>query len=142
MSDPHHIDVLNRLLTIEYRSLPVYLAGTSPWIKAGEERAAATLAHIVSDQLEMAQRIAKLIHQRGGQLIVGAFPMEFTDLHMLSLDFLVHECIAWEQRTGAEIEQCIADLASDVEARQLAEEALGLSKGHLENLQDAVKELV
>jgi bacterioferritin (cytochrome b1) len=142
MADPRNIEILNRLLTLEYHSLPAYLAGTSPWVKQGEERAAATLAHIVADQQELAGRIARLIIKRDGQPSLGGFPMEFTDLHMLSLDFLIQECIRWEQRSIAEIEACIAQLKNDPEARLLAEEALGLSKGHLENLQETVKELV
>lgn len=142
MAESRAIDVLNRLLELEYRSLPMYLEGTSPWMKAGEERAAEVLKHLVTDQKEIAGRIAKMIFDRGGRVEIGGFPMEFTDLHMLSLDFLVHECIDWQKQAIAEIEGLIGQLQRDHQARALAEEALGLARGHLENLEETAKELV
>ncbi len=142
MADQRNIDVLNRMFVLVYRSLPTYLAGVSPWIKRGEERALTTLSHIVSDQQDMATQIADLINRRGGQTAGSGYPMEFTDLNMLSLDFLLREAIEWERNTIAEIESSVAQLRNDVEGRRLAEELLGLEKGHLENLEETVKELV
>ena len=41
------VDILNRLLRIIYRSLPMYLAGTSPWTSRSDARAEAVLAQLV-----------------------------------------------------------------------------------------------
>jgi ferritin len=142
MAKPNTIEVLNRLLQLEYRSLPRYLAGTSPWMRDDEDRAAAALAQIVADQEHYATRIAELINQRGGNVRMSAFPMEFTDLNLLSLDYLLREAINWQAFGIREIEDCVAQLADDAEARRLAEEVLGSERGHLENLQEVVKELV
>jgi hypothetical protein len=139
MATANTIDVLNELLRLEYRSLPMYVIGTSPWQHEGDERAAATLSRIVEDQKRLSARIADLILERGGQVQPGAFPMEFTDLNLLSLDYLVREAINHQKYTIGQIESCVARLAHDAEARHLAEEVLGNQRGHLENLEELLK---
>ena len=142
MAEPQNIDVLNRLLELEYRSLPMYLAGTSYWTHIGDERATAVFEQIVADQKVMAGRLADLIFDRGGLIDSGTFSMQFTDMHMLSLDYLIRELVNWQRYTIAEIEKCIAGLSKDPEARHLAQETLGSERGHLDNLLETIKELV
>lgn len=139
MSDRDNtIDVLNQLLAVECSSLARYLAGTSPWHRSGEERAAVVLEQIVADQEYMAGRIAELIFSRGGLPESCVFPMEYTDLHMLSFDYLVREMIRGTQRDIRAIEACRRRLAHDREAVALAEEVLGSERGHLESLEELV----
>lgn len=132
------IDTLNRLLSVECSSLPRYLAGTSPWHRSGDERAAVVLEQIVADQEYMAGRIADLIFARGGLPDPGGFPMEYTDLHMLSFDYLTGEMVRSTRLDIATIEACVRQLAGDREARALAEEVLGSERGHLESLEELV----
>ncbi|MBX7072554.1 MAG: hypothetical protein K1X71_05360 [Pirellulales bacterium] len=142
MATSRNIDVLNQLLMLQRYSLPTYVEGVSPWSRAGDERAAATLAQMVAAQKAMAARIAELIIERDGRIAKGGFPMEFTDLNMLSLEYLVRESIELQRPVIAEIEGCIERLRGDAEARHLAEELLGQEKGHLENLEETTKVLV
>jgi hypothetical protein len=142
MNDSSNIEVLNRLLAIQYRSLPMYLTDACPWIHAGDEQAATTLANIVTDQQRMVQRIADLILDRRGAVDPGEFPMEFTDTHMLSLDFLLNELIHYQKQDVAAIEDCVRRLARDPVARALAEEALGSERAHLEALERLAKQPV
>src|SRR5690348_15728527 len=85
---PNPIDVLGRLFRILHRSLPVYLAGAEPWTKPGDDEAAKGLSDIVADQRLYAGRVADLILRERGRIDSGDFPMEFTELNMLSFDFL------------------------------------------------------
>ncbi len=126
------IDSLNRLLILEYRSFPMYLTYASPWTHRGDQKAAETLQNIVADQQLMAQRIAELIDRLGGLVETGEYPMEFTDTHFLSLDFLLKELHQRQWHDVAEVERLVARLAGDREARELAEEALGMERAHLE----------
>lgn len=126
------IDALNRLLAIEYRSLPMYLTYASPWTDHGDEKAAETLQNIVADQQLMSQRIAEMIDQLGGRVETGEYSMEFTDTHFLSLDFLLTELHRHQRHDVAEIERLVARLAHDREPRELAEETLGMERAHLE----------
>ena len=94
------------------------------------------LADIIADQKAMAGRIAELIDARGANVDHGTFPMEFTDLNLLSLDYLLRELVRYQKRDIATIERLIAGLAGDREARELAEEVLGSERAHLEALEE------
>ncbi|HJT33336.1 MAG TPA: hypothetical protein VJ783_14935, partial [Pirellulales bacterium] len=125
------IDALNRLLVIEYRSFPMYLMYASPWTHHGDEKAAETLQNIVADQQLMSQRIAEMVDRLGGRVETGENSMDFTDTHFLSLDFLLKELHHRQRHDVAEIERLVARLANDREARELAEETLGMERAHL-----------
>lgn len=130
------IDVLNRLLTLLHRSLPMYLNEASPWTRPGGEPAEEVLRHIVADQQRDCGRLADVILERHGRLETGEFPMEFTDLHFLSYDFLVKELIEYQRQDIEAIERCVAWLGGDAQARQLAQEILGSARAHLESLEE------
>ena len=87
------IEELNRLLEIEYRSFPMYLADASPWTTQHDESAAGALKNIVADQQAMSQRIGELIINLGGRIEPGEYPMQFTDTHFLSLEYLLKELL-------------------------------------------------
>jgi ferritin-like protein len=135
----HH--VLNRLLTVLHRSLPMYLTYASPWTQRGDEQALATLRHIVEDQKQLANRVAQYILQNHGPIEIGEYPIEFLDTHDLSLDFLLTKLVEYQKKDIAALERCVAQLQSDRQAAALAEEALGAARGHLESLQDLADRL-
>jgi hypothetical protein len=132
-------DILNRLLIIHHRSLPMYLGYATPYSVRGDEKAREVLAQIVEYQKELVDRIGELIIERGGRVHHGEFPMYFTGLHDLSLDYLVRRMIADMKRDIAAIEQCVAALDDDPLAKAIAEEALGAAKGHLDSLEELVQ---
>jgi hypothetical protein len=126
---------LNRLLTILYRSLPMYLDYACPWTRRGDEKALATLRNIVTDQKQLSTRVAQAVMEIGPTEI-GEFPIEFLDMHDLSLDFLVKKLIEYQKKDIAALEQCAADLSAERKAAALAEEAMGAARGHLESLEE------
>jgi hypothetical protein len=140
MAPASSLDALNRLFEIEHRSLPTYLADACPWTHAGDEKATAALVDIIADQQALSGRIAELIDARSGRVESGSFAMEFTDMNLLSLDFLLQELVRCQKRDVAEIEQIVADLAADREARDLAEEVLGAERAHLDVLEDLARQ--
>jgi hypothetical protein len=136
MTKADTIRALNDLLALEYRSLPMYLTDAMPWTHPGDDKATVALAGIVTDQKAAAQRIAQLVLDRGGALDTGEYPMEYTDTHDLSLDFLVRELIGYQKWAIGQIEQFVVRMGDDREARELAQEVLGSEKAHLEALQE------
>jgi len=140
MARTNAIDALNRLFEIEHRSLSTYLADACPWTHAGDEKASAAIAHILADQQQLEARIAELIDARGGRVESGSFPMEFTEMNMLSFDFLLPELVRRQKRDIAAIEQVVASLTNDREARELAEEVLGAERAHLESLEELARQ--
>jgi hypothetical protein len=136
MNDAATLDCLNRLLATLYRSLPQYLHEADPWTRYGQQQAAERLAQIIADQQRDCGRLAELILDRGGQLETGEFPMEFTDLHFLSLDFLLKELVRHQRQDIARIQRCVDQLKHDSQARELGEEILGSERAHLETLEE------
>lgn len=132
--------LLNDLLTIEYRSFAMYLTDACPWTHHGDEKATQTLENIVADQKAMVQRIAEFILDSGGRIETGEYPMEFTDTHFLSLDFLVKELLRCQRHDLAAVERIAAELGQARAARELAEETLGMERAHLEALEALVSQ--
>ncbi len=130
------IDSLNRILAVLNRSLPQYLADADPWTQAGDEQASQTLRRIVEDQRRDINRLAEFIIDRAAHVLPGQWPMEFTDLNVLSLDYLLREVVRHQRQNIAQIERCVSLLDNDAPARELAEEILGSEKAHLEALED------
>ena len=135
MNSEQVVNVLHRLLITLYRSLPMFLTQAPPWTKPGDEQALATLANIVADQQRDCARLSEHIQALYGRVELGEFPMEFTNLHFLSLDYLLGELVRHQRRDVALIEQLAGQLQGDVVARTLAEEILGSERAHLEQLE-------
>jgi hypothetical protein len=129
-------DVLNRLLAIHYRSLPMYLIWASPYRRPEDEHAWNTIQQIVEDQKALSARIVELIVERNWRVDYGDFPITFTGSHDLSLDFLIRRLVQWQKGTIAAIQECYDALADDPVAQGLADECLGTAKAHLEILQE------
>jgi hypothetical protein len=141
MSQLGTLHVLNRLLTVFYRSLPMYLTYASPWIHRGDEEAMAALRHIVEDQKQLSARIAQYLLAHHGPIEMGEYPPDFPDMNDLSLDFLITRLVACQKHDVAVIEQCVAELQGDRQAATLAEEALGAARGHLETLEELTSQV-
>ncbi len=130
--------LLNQLLGIVGKSFPQYLRYSRPYIPPGREGIWDTIEAIVHDQDVLAERISQLLLDAEAPLRPGEFPMEYTDTHDLSIDYQLKEAIAYQQQDIESIRALIDSLQSYPEAKALAEEALGMAKGHLESLQEMV----
>lgn len=133
------VEILNQLLAIHLRSLPVYLASAPPWTPTPDSPALTTLRHIAQDQLLMADRIGKVILEQGGTIAGSEFPMEFTDLHDLSIDFLMPQVKSRLERELEFIRRCAEELRPYPAPRAIAEEAAGAALGHLDSLREQGK---
>lgn len=129
-------DVLNRLLAIHYRSLPMYLVWACPYRRPQDEQAWKVVHQIVDDQKATAARIVELIQDRNQRVAYGDFPITFTGSHDLAMSYLVRRLSEWQRGTVAAIQQCYDALANDPIAQALADESLGAARGHLETLEE------
>jgi hypothetical protein len=136
MSSSETIQVLNRVLTILERSFTQYMRYARPYIPPGRESVIETLEEIVKGQDALAERVTQTIHEAGGLADNGKFPIEYTDSHDLSIDFLIAEAIDAQKRDIADLAQCVEALRLAPAAQSLASEALGMAKGNLELLQE------
>lgn len=142
MKEVNTIDVLNRLLAVHTRSFSRYLQSAPPFVGdrgASEEplRAAwETFEAIADDHEQMAERISAMILAADATPDTGEFPMEFTDLHDLTMAYIVRRAIAYQRQDIATIGDCDEALRLAPAAQALAEEALGMAVGHLESLEE------
>jgi hypothetical protein len=116
----------------------MYLANARPWIPWGQDEQAAVLVAVAEDHADRVNQIADYIQDLGGVVVTGEFPMEFTDLHDLSVEYILKLAIRLQRQDVARIEQLAAQLADDARARAIAEEALGAAKGHLQSLEECL----
>jgi bacterioferritin (cytochrome b1) len=131
------IHLLNRLLAIHCRSFPQYLRYSEPYVRAGRAEVLETVTAIAQDQDVLADRISRMIVDADGLPRTGEFPMEFTDLHDLDLDFLMQLGVRYQEQDVAAIQAIVDRLQESPAARAIAEEALGMAKGHLDSLREA-----
>lgn len=136
LAKPSIAAVLNRLLILHQRSLPMFLSYAAPWASNREHQASAILGHMVEDQKRTAGRLADYLLERRWRVENGEFPLEITGLHDVSLQYLWPKLIEAQRSDVATIQQCIAGLQNDPFARALAEEALGAARGHLQSLEE------
>ena len=138
---PSTASIMNRLLTLHQRSLPMFLTYAAPWTAKHDQKAIETLRFLVEDQKRLAGRIADYMLERRWRMDPGEFPLEFTGLHDVSLEYLWPKLIEAQRRDISVVQGCIAALASDPFARALAEEALGSARGHLESLEEVAQQI-
>jgi len=136
MSPPSTTEILNRLLVLHMRSLPMYLGYAPPYELASHLRAKAVLDQIVEDQKRTVDRLGTLILDSSGTIDYGEFPMSFTALHDLSLDYLLNMLIERQQKFIMVCDKLADSLGMAPYAQAAARETVGEAKGHLENLQE------
>ncbi len=137
-SSTNSLHTLNRIFIVVHRSLAMYLADAKPWTAHGCHTARERLSNLVADQRDYAQRISHYLTSQRYTADQGEFPMTYTDLHDLSLDYLMTELLRHQRHDVGTLEQLVSQLPGDPQARNLAEEVLGNARGHLELLEEAL----
>lgn len=125
------IGLLNRLFRIVHRSLPVYLAQAQPWPGPEGEKAQELLARMAADHRALAQRIAAAIRQEGGVVDFGRFPIEFTGMHDVAVDFILRKVHERLEHKVHMMSRCVDDLAGAPSLQPIAEDTLRITLEHL-----------
>jgi bacterioferritin (cytochrome b1) len=132
------IAALNRVLATALRSFPQYLRWSRPWVPPGHERVLEALERIVSEQDAMAERVYDAIDDLGGLPDTGEFPVEFTDTHDLSIDYMLREAVGYGQQDVANLEPVAKLTNLAPHAEPLVAEAINMAKRHLATLEGLV----
>ena len=131
------VEILNQLLALHTRSLPTYLLSAKPWVSNEAAQAALTvLEQIAADQELVAGRIVAVIRDEHGTPTSSEFPINFTDMHDLSMDYIMAEVQARQEREIEFMEWAVENLAGAAVRGAIAEEALGAAKAHLDSLRE------
>lgn len=137
---PRTARVLNRLYRLEEYSLANYLRFAEPWTTRDRQSVAETIRSIAADQRAFAERIGKLIVARDGTIEPGVFPLRFTALNDLSLDYLIGRVLEDEERIVREVAAILPQLCEDDAAVALARELLAAEQAHLQALREVTGE--
>ncbi|MAT71115.1 MAG: hypothetical protein CMJ58_16500 [Planctomycetaceae bacterium] len=135
---PEIVNLLNRLLAILCKSFPQYLRWSRPFVPAGRGEVMEAIGSIADDQDRLADRVSRMIDEAGYPPRDGEFPMEFTDMHDLGIDFLINAAVAYQEQDVETISKLVDRLQTAPAGKAIAEEALGMAKGHLDTLRELV----
>lgn len=129
-------ELLNRVMVMHERSLPMYLAYAAPFIGHGDEAASEVLSQIVTDQKYLVEKIGDFLIEHDHAVGHGHWDMNFTSLHDVSLHYLLSEVIRRQKQLVSDLTKYAEKLASFPAPKALVQEALGMAKGHLESLEE------
>lgn len=136
MPQVNAIAALHELLALTKRSFLQYQRHAQPYRQGNDEEILATFSDIVADQDLLVERIVGQLERRGHVPPSAEFPMEFTGLHDLALDYLLDRAIDYQKRDIEALEQLSESLACHQTIRSLVDEAKGMARGHLQSLEE------
>ncbi|MEM8945580.1 MAG: hypothetical protein AAGD11_10375 [Planctomycetota bacterium] len=140
MGQPATNHLLNRLLAIVGRSFPQYLQYSRPYIPPGRASVKETIDAIVGDQNVMVERLSQKLIDSKTPPRFGEFPIVYTDLHDLDIDYLMRMAVDYQEQDIASIGKIVDELRLAPAAQSLAEEISGMTKGHLDSLLELLPE--
>ena len=126
---------LDRLLPALHRSLAEYLSYATPWTPPGCEALGEAIARVAADHRWYCERLVSAIRALGGIPQFGEFPSRYSDMHDLAINYSARQLADELRGSLSLIEDCVAATAGVACARELAEEILGNTRGHLEALE-------
>lgn len=125
---------LNDLLVTLGRSLLQYVGESWPWTGPGAGDLGAPLVPLVERQKAHVRRLAELLDARRWPVDAGIYPAEYTDLHYLSLDYLLGLLVQSETAVLRQIEETLRRCEADEEARSLLQDAAADQRDIIERL--------
>ena len=130
MANVQHNAKLNQLLIDIGRSLLQYVGHCSSWTSRSDAAIANEFPGLVAIQQEHVGELSELLFGRRWTIDFGGFPARFTDLHFLSLKYLLKIIVTNQRAILAELEEASHTCVDDPEAASLIEEILA-SERHL-----------
>lgn len=135
MAHVQHNAKLNQLLVDVGRSLLQYVGHCSSWSSRADAVLHQEFPSIVAIQQEHVAQLSELLTTRRWTIDFGGFPASFTDLHFLSLKYLVKIILVNQKAVLAELEEASHTCVDDPEAATLIEQILSSERQLTERLQ-------
>jgi hypothetical protein len=118
-----HNDVLNGVLILLRRSLLQYAGEAWPWSASGSGEPRAEIDRLIAAQGERVRRLAEFLDSRRWTIDFGAY-RDFTDVHYLSLTFVLPHLVENEETIVRELGLALPACAGDPEGSALVAEIL------------------
>ncbi len=142
MVQVQHNAKLNQLLIDIGRSLLQYVGHCSSWSSRSDAALAAEFPSLVATQQEHVGQLSELLTERRWSIDFGGFPATYTDLHFLSLKYLVKIILTNQKAVLAELEEASHTCVDDPEAAALIAEILTSERQITDRLQSLAKPAV
>ena len=131
--------LLQDLVRREGRSLLQYVSESFPWTTAKNQHVLPVLQNLAKEEQEGTAAIVQyLLKNRRRPPYLGAYPMSFTTINYMSLDFLIPYLIEFEKRRIAELEKD-SGLVSEDEVKKLLKSLLEMKQNHLAVLSSLIE---
>ncbi len=124
MAHVQHNAKLNQLLIDVGRSLLQYVGHCSSWSSRSDAALEQEFPKLVAVQQQHVAQLSGLLTERRWTIDFGGFPATFTDLHFLSLKYLLKLIIVNEKAVLVELEEASHTCVDDPEAAALIGEIL------------------
>ena len=135
MAHVQHNGKLNQLLIDLGRSLLQYVGQCSSWSGQNHPEVEQEFGKLVAEQEQHVGRLAELLMQRHWTIDFGGFPATYTDLHFLSLKFLLKQIVRNQKAIVSELEEAVHTCVDDPEATNLINEILRSERKITEQLE-------
>jgi len=127
---------LNQVLRSILRGLLQYAGECWPWSANDEAGVQEAVRDMVADQQDEVHDLADLLQERSWLVDFGKYPTEYTDLHFISLDYLLKQMVSEQKSLVENLESAIKDCAGDAEAVELLDVIKSRAAVHLKRLQE------
>jgi len=126
--------LLQGLVKKEGRSLLQYVSESYPWTPRKSHEAVSAIIAMAHEERDAAASLVRhLVSHRVQPPYLGAYPMSFTTINYMSVDFLVPQLVEFEKKRIAELEKDVL-ATSDEEAKHLLQHLLQMKRQHLTTL--------
>jgi len=131
-------ELLNRLVVRIYRGLLQYSVDCWPWTDSEESAEKRAVERMAQAQRREVGRLVDTLTGRGLVVDFGNYPDD-SDLHYVSLDYLLGKLIADEEAIVAELLAAQSEASRDTDASRLVADLLKLEKEHASQLRELAK---
>jgi len=135
MAHVQHNAKLNQLLIDVGRSLLQYVGHCSSWSSRSQAAIEQEFPKVVAIQEHHIAQLAELLKERRWTIDFGGFPATYTDLHFLSLKYLLKIILVNQNLVLAELDEALHTCVDDPEAAALIGEILASERQITEKLQ-------
>jgi hypothetical protein len=135
MPTPETLILLNDLLVSIHRGLLQYAAEAWPWSDAHDADVREQITGAAEKQHESIRELAVYLDRHGHTIAWGQYPVSFTSLHFVSLDYLSSRIIAGQQKIVDKCRRVAEQVAEDSRAARLVESLIQVESARLRSLQ-------
>jgi rubrerythrin len=136
VTPPAWAPILRDILRREQRSFLQYVDEAFPWTAQADEERLTRLRQLIVEEQRSAVGLANYLRRRHVDLPYSrSYPLGFTALNFVSLDFLLPQLIAKEQEAIAQLE-ADAGKIKDSEPREVVKQLIELKRRQLKALEE------